>query len=64
MNYDVFISFKNSGDNFNRTEDCELAYEIYNELNGRPGINSFYSEESIKSIGESDYKKAIDAALD
>ena len=59
----VFLSYKNSDENGNKTEDAELANELYFELHRR-GIPTFFARESIRKLGESHYKKVIDTALD
>ena len=61
--YNVFISFKNL-ENGKKTLDCNIALEIYNELNTRENILPFYSEVSLKELGESKFKRVIDEALD
>lgn len=62
-NFDVFISFKNSDGNGNPTTDSVVAGELYNALIEK-GISAFYSNSSLKMLGESAYTKAIDDALD
>lgn len=61
--YDVFLSYKHTCANDEITSDSMLAEQIYYELVKR-GFSVFYSEDSIFKIGISDYKKAIDTALD
>jgi TIR domain len=61
--YDVFISFKNLDENGVPTPDAELASEVYNFLIGK-GLTVFISTVTLESLGVSDYKKAIDDALD
>lgn len=55
MLYDVFLSFK--------SEDYTLARNVYNFLIGK-GIKVFFSKESLPRIGSSEYREAIDNALD
>ena len=63
MAYDVFISFKNLDEKGVPTRDAELASEVYNFLTSK-GLSVFISTVTLESLGESDYKKAIDTALD
>jgi hypothetical protein len=63
MASDVFISFKNLDAAGIPTRDASLAKEVYNSLSGK-GVAVFLSTESLEQLGESDYKKAIDDALD
>ena len=52
---DVFISFKSA--------DKELAEELYHFLEAK-GLSVFLSSETLPQLGSSDYRKAIDKALD
>ncbi|MCC6287490.1 MAG: toll/interleukin-1 receptor domain-containing protein [Chitinophagaceae bacterium] len=52
---DIFISFKSA--------DIELAESIYNYLRSN-GLSVFLSSETLPQLGSSDYRKAIDKALD
>ncbi len=61
--YEVFISFKHLDYNKNQTEDSSMAVELYNALMSR-GIRTFYCNKTLEIVGISQYKKAIDAALD
>ena len=61
--YEVFISFKNSDERGDPTEDALIASELFQELSKR-GINAFYSNVRLLQFGEAAYKKAIDEALD
>jgi len=63
MNYDVFISFKHSDEQGKITQDCQIAREVYNRLTSL-GYSVFYSENTLEKIGSSQYKSAIDTALD
>ena len=63
MAYDVFISFKNLDEKGVPTRDAELANEIYSFLTSK-GLRVFISTVTLESLGVSDYKKAIDDALD
>jgi hypothetical protein len=51
----VFISAKSA--------DYDYALRVYEFLTDR-GIAAFFSKESLPQLGESDYRKAIDQALD
>lgn len=62
-NYDVFISYKHMDSWGNTTEDYAIAKQLYFTLKER-GIDAFFSDESLFKLGKSDYKKAIDKALD
>ena len=61
--YNVFISFKNL-ENGKKTSDCDIALELYKELSIRKNIVPFYSEVSLKELGEGKFKRVIDEALD
>lgn len=62
-NFDVFISFKNTDGDGNPTRDSVIAHELHDALMER-GISAFFSNSSLKMLGESAYTKAIDDALD
>jgi hypothetical protein len=61
--YDVFISFKNLDERGVPTRDAQLANEVYNFLRSK-GLSVFISTVTLESLGVSNYKKAIDDALD
>ena len=61
--FDIFISFKNTGENGLQTEDAALAEQVYKEFCAR-GISTFYSNITLLRLGESVYKRSIDKALD
>ena len=61
--YDVFISYKHTDDAGTETEDCRIAEALYQMLRDK-GVAAFMSGQSIFRLGMSDYKKAIDSALD
>lgn len=63
MDYDVFISFKNTDSSGNKTEDSIIAGELYAELEKKK-IHSFYSNTRLFEFGEAAYKEAIEKALD
>ena len=60
--YEVFISYKNSGDE-GKTIDSEMARELYESLTNI-GMNVFFAEVSLEETGEAQFKKAIDDALE
>ncbi|MBR5439666.1 MAG: methyltransferase domain-containing protein [Clostridia bacterium] len=62
MNYQVFISFKNTENN-EFTNDKFLSERLYKYLTEK-GINTFYSNMSLLEFGEAAYKEVIDDALD
>ncbi len=62
MDYQVFISFKNT-DNNEFTQDKEIAEALYRYLSER-GIKTFYSNITLFDFGEAAYKEVIDDALD
>lgn len=63
MDFDVFISFKNSDADGNLTPDHEIGRKLHAELERR-GVHTFFSGDSIKRVGDTEYKKVIDDALD
>lgn len=63
MAFDIFISFKNLNEKGVPTRDAELANEVYDFLT-RKSLSVFISTVTLESLGASDYKKAIDEALD
>lgn len=62
-NFEVFISFKNTDKHGELTEDYAIAKKLYEGLTDRK-ISTFYSNISLVKLGESLYKRSIDAALD
>jgi uncharacterized protein YgiM (DUF1202 family) len=60
--YDVFICYKETDDNGERTADSVLAQEIYNELT-RSGLRVFFSRISLEDKLGKDYEPCIYAAL-
>ena len=62
-NYDVFISFKHTNHDGKHTPDYFMAQELYDALQSRK-IDTFFSSASLEIVGISQYKKAIDEALD
>lgn len=63
MNYEVFISYKCSDDQGNRTHDFAIAQELYIALTNM-GYNAFFSSNTLEQLCSSRYKADIDAALD
>jgi PKD repeat protein len=61
--YDIFISHKNLGPDGVKTEDSIIADKLHIYLVNK-GFNVFKSNISLAKLGVSDYKKAIDSALD
>lgn len=61
--YDVFISFKNTGSDGERTQDYYMAKDLYDALT-KKGIQVFFSPESIKKNAVSNYSKYIDDAIE
>ena len=60
--YDVFICYKETDNNGERTADSVLAQEIYNELT-RSGLRVFFSRISLEDKLGKDYEPCIYAAL-
>lgn len=63
MNYEVFISYKCSDNQGNKTPDVAIAQELYTALTDR-GYSTFFSSNTLELMGSSRYKADIDAALD
>ena len=63
MNYDIFISYKNSDDNGNKTPDYDMGFKLYRTLSDL-GYKVFFSSDTLEKLGSSGYKNDIDAALD
>jgi lipopolysaccharide export system ATP-binding protein len=61
--FDVFLSFKNSDKNGNKTRDSYLANDIYNYLTKRD-LKVFFSNISLENLGVAAYQDAIDKVLD
>ena len=60
--YSVFISFKNTFDG-KPTVDADIAKKLYDTLT-KKGVATFYSNDTIKNLGASEYKQVINDALD
>jgi len=63
INYQVFISFKNSDDKTEEdTVDKDIAYKIYRYLTDR-GLEVFFSPITLKALGRDSWSEEIDSAL-
>ena len=60
--YDVFICYKETDANGNRTEDSVLAQDIYNDLTNK-GFKVFFSRITLEDKLGKDYEPCIFAAL-
>lgn len=60
--FDVFISYKESDENGNRTQDSVLAYDIYEKLTNE-GLKVFFSRVTLEDKLGSAYEPYIFAAL-
>jgi len=63
MDYDVFISFKNSDENGRQTIESVTAKRLYDFLKAQ-GLRVFFSNVELEFSGKAQYTKAIDEALD
>lgn len=63
MNCEVFISYKCSDENGNKTPDYSIAKELYDSLSNL-GYSVFFSSDTLEKLGSSRYKLDIDSALD
>ena len=63
MGYQVFLSYKNLDEAGEPTPESRAAERLYARLTAE-GIRVFYSNESIRDAGTSDYTRLIDEALD
>lgn len=61
--YEVFISFKHTEADGRETKDFHIASEVYEFLTAR-GLRVFFSSETFKRLGISEYKQKIDDILD
>ena len=61
--YDVFVSFKNLDAQGRPTRDSELARLVYKHLLSKK-LSVFFSSETLEQTGTSEFKKAINDALD
>ena len=60
--YDVFICYKETDENGNRTEDSVLAYDIYELLTGK-GLKVFFARITLEDKLGQQYEPYIFAAL-
>lgn len=63
LNSEIFISFKNSDFSGNPTRDSKIGKELYEELVSR-GLNVFFSNSTLLTLGQAVYKRSIDEALE
>jgi TIR domain-containing protein len=61
--HDVFISFKNKDSDGKSTRDAKMASDLYEFLTARD-VRVFMSNASLEKLGTSNFKEAIDEALD
>jgi hypothetical protein len=62
IEYDIFISFKNSNKEGNPTKDRELAYKLYKFLKSK-NLKIFFSEATLEELGTDSWKEGIKEAL-
>ena len=60
--YDIFISFKNTDEEGNYTEDRALAYKLYEYLNSK-NLKIFFSEATLEELGTDSWYDEIEKAL-
>jgi len=60
--FDVFISYKETGADGNRTQDSVIAQKIYNDLE-KEGIKAFFSHITLQGVLGEDYETKIYSAL-
>lgn len=63
MSCEIFISYKHTDENGNRTPDYKIAKELCNTLTNL-GYSVFFSSDSLEKLGSSRYKSDIDSMLD
>lgn len=63
VRYDIFISFKYSDIEGNKTKDYDIAKNLYDYLKEK-GHKVFFSPSELEILGQSQYSKVIDEALD
>jgi hypothetical protein len=61
--YSVFISHKKTDETEHETRDSLLAQAVHNTLVSR-GIPAFLAQQDIPRVGETEYMRTIDRALD
>lgn len=62
MAYEVFISFKNTGEDGARTQESRIAETLYARLK-EAGVETFFSNVTLFEFGEAAYKDAIEKAI-
>jgi len=62
IDYDIFISFKNSDKDGNLTRDRELAEKLYYFLKSKK-LKIFFSETTLQELGTDSWREAIENAL-
>ncbi len=60
--FDVFICYKESDENKERTQDSVLGYDLYKELSNE-GLRVFFARVTLESVLGQDYEPYIFAAL-
>ena len=61
--YQLFIAHKHTDEDNRETRDSLLAQMIFNAFVSR-GISAFLAQEEISRVGETEYMRTIDQALD
>lgn len=61
--YEVFISFKHTGENGTPTHDADWARNIYEKLKEQ-GVRAFFSEVELEKKGKGHFTRGIDGALE
>jgi hypothetical protein len=61
--YEVFISFKNTGESGRPTPDAAWARKVYEKLK-EEGIRAFFSEVELEKTGKGHFTRGIDGALE
>ncbi len=62
IEYDIFISFKNSDEEGNPTKDKELAHKLYAFLQSK-NLQVFFSDATLQELGTDSWSKEIQRAL-
>ena len=60
--YDVFISYKETDKQGNRTQDSQIAHQIYNALT-KENVRVFFSHITLENMLGEDYESVIYSAL-
>ena len=61
--YSVFISHKKTDEGNHETRDSLLAQTVFNAFVSR-GVSAFLAQQEIPRVGETEYMRTIDRALD